>query len=55
MDFDCLLRFRDVVPMSVSLPPIGYDLYEDASERRIGDMCDARLIGLHVYFKLFVL
>lgn len=55
MDFNCLLRVGYVVPVSEGLPAIGYHLHEHASQRRVGNMSDARLIGLHVDFELLVL
>lgn len=55
MDLDRLLRVRDVVPVSVGLPSLSDHLNQHASERRVRNMRDTRLIGLHVDFKLFVL
>lgn len=55
MNFDDLMRIRDVVPATVGLPTLGNNLNKSATERRIRNMGDAFAIGFDVQLNLLIL
>ena len=55
MNFNDLMRIRDVVPATVGLPTLGNNLNKSATERRIRNMGDTFAIGFDVQLNFLIL